>query len=73
MRARRESQAGLISGNLVAEMGRAVRQGGPLALWHGFLPFCIEAFPYDAVELGSFSQLRDVYDAALTHSPAGSK
>mmetsp|Transcript_26483 Transcript_26483/g.67332 ORF Transcript_26483/g.67332 Transcript_26483/m.67332 type:complete len:462 (-) Transcript_26483:520-1905(-) len=59
---RHQAQAGLISGNLVAEMGRAVRGGGPGALWTGFLPFCLEAFPYDCSELGSYSQLRDVYD-----------
>ena len=31
----------------------------------GFLPFCLEALPYDVSELSTYSQLRDVYtDAA---------
>ncbi|GFH23269.1 uncharacterized protein HaLaN_20860 [Haematococcus lacustris] len=44
------------------EMGKAMRGGGPGALWQGFLPFCMEAFPNDLSELGSYSQLRDCYD-----------
>ncbi len=55
------SQAGIISGNLGQEMARAVRNGGPGALWTGFLPFLIEALPYDMCELGSYSQLRDLW------------
>lgn len=61
---RHKAQAGLISGNLVQEMSRTIRSGGPLALWSGFLPFMIEAFPYDCGELGVYSQLRDIYDSA---------
>lgn len=26
-------QAGLISGNLIQEMGKSIKAGGPLALW----------------------------------------
>ncbi|KAJ9506965.1 hypothetical protein QJQ45_016546, partial [Haematococcus lacustris] len=59
---RHRAQAGLISGHLIMEMGKAMRGGGPGALWQGFLPFCMEAFPNDLSELGSYSQLRDCYD-----------
>lgn len=62
-------QAGLISGNLGLEMGRAIRNGGPLALWNGFVPFLVEALPYDMSELGSYSQLRDTWDH--TTQPGG--
>lgn len=55
----RAAQAGVISGNLWAEMATSVRHGGPLALWQGFLPFLLESFPYDMAELGSYAQLRD--------------
>ena len=57
-------QAGLISGNLVQEMGSAVRRHGPGALWFGFLPFLLEAFPYDVSELATYSQLRDLHTEA---------
>lgn len=59
---RHQAQAGLISGNLVKEMANSVRNQGPMSLWWGFLPFCLEAFPYDMSELAGYSQLRDVYD-----------
>ncbi|GFH08152.1 uncharacterized protein HaLaN_03069, partial [Haematococcus lacustris] len=59
---RHRAQAGLISGHLIMEMSKAMRGGGPGALWQGFLPFCMEAFPNDLSELGSYSQLRDCYD-----------
>jgi hypothetical protein len=31
----------------------------------GFLPFCLEAFPYDISELSTYSQLRDVYESGV--------
>jgi hypothetical protein len=59
---RHQAQAGIISGNLLQEMSASIRRGGPFALWTGFLPFLLEAFPYDMSELGSYSQLRDTWD-----------
>ncbi|KAG1679403.1 hypothetical protein FOA52_007694 [Chlamydomonas sp. UWO 241] len=58
---RHQAQAGIISGNLMREMGNSVRRNGPGALWFGFLPFLLEAFPYDMSELGTYSQLRDLH------------
>lgn len=38
---------------------------GPLGLYWGFLPYCLESFPYDISELSTYSQLRDMYNDAL--------
>jgi hypothetical protein len=46
-------------------MGNSVRRNGPGALWFGFLPFLLEAFPYDMSELGTYSQLRDLHSEAI--------
>ena len=43
----------MISGNIFREMAMAVRTSGPTALWYGFAPFLLEAFPYDVSELGT--------------------
>lgn len=37
---------------------------GPLGIYWGFLPYCMESFPYDISELGTYSQLRDIYNEA---------
>ncbi|EFJ49599.1 hypothetical protein VOLCADRAFT_89479 [Volvox carteri f. nagariensis] len=59
---RHQAQAGLISGNLFREMANVVRTRGPMGLYWGFLPYCLESFPYDISELATYSQLRDVYN-----------
>ena len=41
-----------------------MRRHGPGALWFGFLPFLLEAFPYDVSELATYSQLRDLHTEA---------
>ncbi len=38
---------------------------GPTSLWYGFVPFLLEAFPYDVAELGVYSQLRELHNEAL--------
>jgi hypothetical protein len=48
---RHQAQAGLVGGNFMVEMGRAVQRGGPGALYWGFFPFLVESFPYDITEL----------------------
>lgn len=45
-------------------MGNSVARNGPGALWFGFLPFLLEAFPYDMSELSTYSQLRDLHSDA---------
>ncbi|KAG2497459.1 hypothetical protein HYH03_004614 [Edaphochlamys debaryana] len=69
---RHQAQAGVISGNLFKEMSSVVRKQGPLGLYWGFLPYCFESFPYDISELATYSQLRDVYNAAVARAPEGS-
>ena len=54
----------MISGNIFREMAMAVRTSGPTALWYGFAPFLLEAFPYDVSELGTYSQLRELHNEA---------
>ncbi|GIL80177.1 hypothetical protein Vretifemale_9357 [Volvox reticuliferus] len=63
---RHQAQAGLISGNLFREMKNVVRTQGPMGLYWGFLPYCLESFPYDISELATYSQLRDVYNQAVS-------
>ncbi|GLC60541.1 hypothetical protein PLESTB_001624900 [Pleodorina starrii] len=63
---RHQAQAGLISGNLFREMRNVVRTQGPMGLYWGFLPYCLESFPYDISELATYSQLRDVYNQAVS-------
>ncbi|GAX73771.1 hypothetical protein CEUSTIGMA_g1222.t1 [Chlamydomonas eustigma] len=65
---RHQAQAGLISGNLIKEMATSVRNHGPGSLWYGFLPFLMEAFPYDVSELGTYSQLRELHNEACKPS-----
>ncbi|KXZ43612.1 hypothetical protein GPECTOR_85g342 [Gonium pectorale] len=69
---RHQAQAGLISGNLFREMGNVVRTQGPMGLYWGFLPYCLESFPYDISELATYSQLRDLYNQAVSKAdPSG--
>eukprot|EP00198_Chlamydomonas_reinhardtii_P001375 XP_001690711.1 predicted protein [Chlamydomonas reinhardtii] len=67
---RHQAQAGLISGNLFREMNNVVKKQGPMGLYWGFLPYCLESFPYDISELATYSQLRDVYNQAVTQANA---
>ncbi|GFR49742.1 hypothetical protein Agub_g11899 [Astrephomene gubernaculifera] len=67
---RHQAQAGIISGNLFKEMGHVVRTQGPMGLYWGFLPYCFESFPYDISELATYSQLRDVYNQAVSRADA---
>lgn len=46
---------------------------GPGALYWGFVPFLIESFPYDITELGTYSQLSDMKDRAVSRTDTRSK
>lgn len=48
---RHQAQVGMVGNNFLGEMVTAVRKGGPGALYWGFLPYCLESFPYDIAEL----------------------
>uniref|UniRef100_A0A383VUC8 Mitochondrial carrier protein n=1 Tax=Tetradesmus obliquus TaxID=3088 RepID=A0A383VUC8_TETOB len=48
---RHNSQAGNIRGNFVREMWRVLRTSGPRSLYFGFVPYCLESWPYDVSEL----------------------
>lgn len=48
---RHNSQAGNIHGNFVREMWRVLRTSGPRSLYFGFVPYCLESWPYDVSEL----------------------
>ncbi|KAI8469632.1 MAG: mitochondrial carrier domain-containing protein [Monoraphidium minutum] len=67
---RHMAQAGMIQGNFLAEMASAVKKDGPRALYWGFFAFCMESFPYDITELGSYGSLQDARDAALRRDDA---
>ncbi|KAG2424442.1 hypothetical protein HXX76_014495 [Chlamydomonas incerta] len=67
---RHQAQAGIISGNLFREMSNVVKKQGPMGLYWGFLPYCLESFPYDISELATYSQLRDVYNQAVAKANA---
>ncbi len=41
-----------------------------MGLYWGFLPYCMESFPYDISELATYSQLRDVYNQAVGKAAA---
>ncbi|KAF6263660.1 mitochondrial carrier domain-containing protein [Scenedesmus sp. NREL 46B-D3] len=58
---RHNSQAGNIKGNFVREMWRVLRTSGPRSLYFGFVPYCLESWPYDVSELlvvGAASDVR---------------
>ena len=54
-------------------MGLVCLLQGVGGLYWGFVPFLIESFPYDCTELGTYSQLHDLRQAALKRDDATSK
>ncbi|KIY95208.1 hypothetical protein MNEG_12754 [Monoraphidium neglectum] len=51
-------------------MASAVRRDGIGALYWGFFAFCMESFPYDIMELGSYGSMQDAREAALKRDDA---
>ena len=58
---RHRAQAGLISGSLSKEMLNSVKRFGVLSLYASFLPFLVEALPYDIAELSTYSNLTSTF------------
>lgn len=69
---RHRAQAGLISGNLGKEMMTSVRSLGLLSLYASFVPFLVEALPYDVTELSCYSNLVTAFTEIKRKSQLGS-